>query len=121
MVACVNTVGAYVFVGPVVCGSETGGLAEFPEIEGTSDLLPDYGPPVGAIVEVLKSRWGHENSDPAKVAQVVFRLAASESLPAHHCWAVTPFSTLAKPRRRWREVSVSTDADTLRSVPALRF
>jgi hypothetical protein len=29
----------------------------------------------------LESLWGQENSDPAKVAQIVLRLAASDRLP----------------------------------------
>jgi hypothetical protein len=36
---------------------------------------------VGEVVKALKSHWGQENSDP--VAAVVFRLAASDRLPAH--------------------------------------
>src|SRR3981081_2492749 len=47
------------------------------------DLIPDYEPSVGGVLKALESRWGHENSDPAKVAQVVLRLAASDCLPAH--------------------------------------
>ena len=43
----------------------------------------DYEPSVGAIVKALKPLWGNENSDPARVAQVVLRLAASGRLPAH--------------------------------------
>jgi hypothetical protein len=47
------------------------------------ELLPDYEPSVGAVVRALRPLWGYENSDPAKVAQVILRLAASERLPAH--------------------------------------
>ena len=49
----------------------------------TPQLLPDYEPSVAAVVKALKSYWGHETSDPAKVAQVILRLAASDRLPAH--------------------------------------
>jgi NAD(P)-dependent dehydrogenase (short-subunit alcohol dehydrogenase family) len=49
----------------------------------TDDLLPDYEPSVDVLVKMLKSLWGQENSDPAKVAPVVLRLAASDRLPAH--------------------------------------
>src|SRR5882762_8622641 len=51
--------------------------------EDIPELLPDYEPSVGAVVKALHSLWGHENSDPAKVAQVILRLAASDRLPAH--------------------------------------
>jgi hypothetical protein len=46
-------------------------------------LLPDYETSVGAVVKVLASYWGNEMSDPAKVAQLILRLATTEHLPAH--------------------------------------
>ncbi len=47
-------------------------------------LFPgDYEPSVGALVKALLPLWGKENSDPAKVAQVVLRLADSQQLPPH--------------------------------------
>ena len=92
------------------------------------DLLPDYEPSVGGVMKALESRWGHENSDPAKVAQVVLRLAASDCLPAHLLigsdavqHAGQAEATRAADAERWREVSVSTDADAPRSMPALQF
>ena len=39
--------------------------------------------PSGAVAKALRSYWGKEVSDPVKVAQVVLRLAAGDSLPAH--------------------------------------
>jgi NAD(P)-dependent dehydrogenase (short-subunit alcohol dehydrogenase family) len=92
------------------------------------DLFSDYEPSVGGVMKALESRWGHENSDPAKVAQVVLRLAASDSLPAHLLigsdavqHAGQAEATRAADAERWREVSVSTDADAPRSMPALQF
>src|SRR4030088_1530346 len=92
------------------------------------DLLPDYERSVGSVIKALESRWGHENSDPAKVAQVVLRLAASDFLPAHLLSggdAVHPptqaEATRAADAERWREVSVSTDADVPRFMSALQF
>jgi NAD(P)-dependent dehydrogenase (short-subunit alcohol dehydrogenase family) len=92
------------------------------------DLLPDYEPSVGGVMKALESRWGHENSDPAKVAQVVLRLAASDCLPAHLLigsdavqHADQAEATRAADAERWREVSVSTDADAPRSMSALQF
>ena len=92
------------------------------------DLLPDYEPSVGGVIKALESRWGHEKSDPAKVAQVVLRLAASDSLPAHLLIgsdavqrAGQAEATRAADAERWREVSVSTDADAPRSMSALQF
>jgi len=38
---------------------------------------------VGAVIKALASYWGNEKSDPAKVAQLILRLADNEQLPAH--------------------------------------
>ena len=92
------------------------------------DLLPDYEPSVGGVIKALESRWGHETSDPAKVAQIVLRLAASDCLPAHLLigsdavqYAAQAEATRAADAERWREVSVSTDTDATVAQPALRF
>src|SRR5258705_3872101 len=47
------------------------------------DLVKKYGDRVRAVPLDVKSYWGKETSDPAKVAQVVLRLASSDRLPAH--------------------------------------
>jgi hypothetical protein len=77
---------------------------------------------------MLKSHWGRENSDPVKVAQVILRLAASDSLPAHLLlgsdavqYAGQAEAARAADAERWREVSVSTDVDGPGDMPALRF
>src|SRR3977135_1359812 len=72
--------------GVKVCALEPGGMRTnwgARASKTTPDLLPEYEPSVGAVAETLKSHWGRENSDPVKVAQVILRLAASDSLPAH--------------------------------------
>jgi NAD(P)-dependent dehydrogenase (short-subunit alcohol dehydrogenase family) len=117
--------------GVKVCALEPGGIRTnwgTRATRGTPDLLPDYEPSVGAIVEILKSRWGHENSDPAKVAQVVLRLAVGDSLPAHLLigsdavqHAGQAEATRAADAEHWREVSISTDVDAPRSMSALQF
>jgi hypothetical protein len=62
----------------------------------TQEVLRDYEPSVGAIVEMLRSHWGHENSDRPTWLKLSFVW-----LPAVVCrhisyWAATPFSMLAK-------------------------
>ena len=96
--------------------------------QNTPDLLPDYEPSVGAVVATLKSYWGNETSDPAKVAQVVLRLAASDRLPAHLLlgsdavqYAGQAEATRAADAQHWREVSVSTDVNAPGPLPDLRF
>src|SRR5271155_1786599 len=105
--------------GVKVCALEPGGMRTnwgARANKDTPDLLPDYEPSVGAVVKALHSLWGQENSDPAKVAQVILRLADCERLPAHLLlgsdavkYAGEAEAARAADAARWREVSVSTD------------
>jgi NAD(P)-dependent dehydrogenase (short-subunit alcohol dehydrogenase family) len=117
--------------GVKVCALEPGGIRTnwgARAHRDTPDLLPDYEPSVGAFLNRLKSHWGQENSDPAKVAQVVLRLAASDQLPAHLLlgsdavlYAGQAEATRSADAEHWREVSVSTDVDAARALPDLKF
>jgi NAD(P)-dependent dehydrogenase (short-subunit alcohol dehydrogenase family) len=117
--------------GVKVCALEPGGMRTnwgARANKDTPDLLPDYEPSVGAVVEALKSYWGHETSDPVKVAQLILRLAASEHLPAHLLlgsdavqFAGQAVATRAAEAERWRDVSISTDVDAAEAPPSLRF
>ena len=117
--------------GVKVCALEPGGMRTNWGARANKDipdLLPDYEPSVGAVIESLKPLWGRENSDPAKVAQVVLRLAASDRLPAHLLlgsdavqYAGQAEAARAADADRWREMSVSTDVNAPGSLPALRF
>src|SRR5579871_6664302 len=72
--------------GVKVCTLEPGGMRTnwgARANQDTPELLPDYEPSVGAVVTSLQAHWGQETSDPVKVAQVILRLAAADSLPAH--------------------------------------
>jgi NAD(P)-dependent dehydrogenase (short-subunit alcohol dehydrogenase family) len=117
--------------GVKVCALEPGGMRTnwgARANKDTPDLLPDYEPSVGAVVEALKAYWGHETSDPVKVAQLILRLAASEHLPAHLLlgsdavqFAGQAEATRAADAERWRDVSISTDVDAAEALPSLRF
>ena len=117
--------------GVKVCALEPGGMRTnwgTRAHKETPQLLPDYEPSVGAVVNALHSLWGHENSDPAKVAQVILRLAASDRLPAHLLlgsdavkYAGEAEAARAADAERWREFSISTDFDAPGSLPVLRF
>ncbi len=117
--------------GVKVCALEPGGMRTNWGVRAnkeTPDLLPDYEPSVGAVAKALKPLWGQENNDPAKVAQVVLRLASSDRLPAHLLlgsdavrYAGEAEAARAADRERWREISVSADVNTPGSLPALRF
>src|SRR5579864_8649168 len=70
--------------GVKVCALEPGGMRTNWGTRAHQDmpeLFPDYESSVGAVVKALRPLWGHENSDPAKVAQVILRLAVSDRLP----------------------------------------
>ena len=117
--------------GVKVCALEPGGMRTNWGLRANKDiptLLPDYEPSVGAVTERLKSHWGQENSDPAKVAQVILRLAASDRLPAHLLIGsdAIQYAGQAQAARdaeaeRWKEMSVSTDVNAPAAMPALRF
>jgi NAD(P)-dependent dehydrogenase (short-subunit alcohol dehydrogenase family) len=106
--------------GVKVCALEPGGMRTnwgARANKETPDLLPDYEPSVGAVIKTLQSHWGHENSDPAKVAQVVLRLAASDSLPAHLLlgsdavkYAGQAEAARAADADRWREIISAVSA-----------
>ena len=89
------------------------------------DLLPDYQPSVGKIVELLGQYVGNETGDPARVAEVVLRLAYHDNLPAHLLLGsdALHFSgegdrTRAASAAQWHEVSLSTDFAAPGPVPA---
>jgi len=117
--------------GVKVCALEPGGIRTnwgARASKGMPRLLPDYEPSVGAFAAAISSYWGHETSDPAKVAQVILRLVENDKLPAHLLlgsdavqFTAQVEATRAADAERWREVSVSTDADASVSLPALRF
>ena len=114
-----------------VCALEPGGMRTNWATRANKDLpelLPDYEPSVGAIIKALSSHWGHETSDPAKVAQVVLRLAASDFLPAHLLlgsdavqYAQQAEAARARDAEKWQEVSLSTDFNSKGSLPDLSF
>ena len=117
--------------GVKVCALEPGGMRTNWGVranQDTPDLLPDYEPSVGAVAKALKSYWGHEMSDPVKVAQVVLHLAASDRLPAHLLigsdavrFAGQAEATRAADAGHWREISLSTDFDATTALPSVRF
>src|SRR6201988_1039214 len=117
--------------GVKVCALEPGGMRTnwgARANQDTPDLLPDYEPSVGAVAKALKSYWGNEISDPAKVAQLILRLASSDHLPAHLLvgsdaveFAAQAEATREADAERWRAFSVSTDVNASGPLPAVRF
>lgn len=107
--------------GVKVCALEPGGMRTdwgTRANQETPNLIPDYEPSVGAVAKQLAPLWGHENNDPAKIAQVILRLAESASLPAHLLIGSDAIQVASQAEaaraadgERWREVSISTDFD----------
>jgi NAD(P)-dependent dehydrogenase (short-subunit alcohol dehydrogenase family) len=117
--------------GVTVCALEPGGMRTNWGVRANKEtpaLLPEYEPSVGAVIKALASYWGNEISDPAKVAQLILRLAASDHLPPHLLigsdaveFAGQAEATRAAEAERWREFSVSTDVNASGPLPAVRF
>src|SRR5690349_8250475 len=117
--------------GVKVCALEPGGMRTNWGVRANQDmpeLFPDYEPSVGSVVKALESYWGHETSDPVKVAQVILRLASADRLPAHLLLgsdaaknAGDAEATRAADAERWRDMSVSTDFDARGALPDVGF
>jgi len=115
--------------GVKVCALEPGGMRTNWGTRAHQDLpelWPDYEPSVGAVVAMLKPLWGKENGDPAKVAQIILRLAESDRLPAHLLlgsdalqYAGQAEAARTSDAERWRGISVSIDVNTPVSLPPL--
>ena len=108
-----------------MCALEPGGMRTNWGVRANKEtpvLLPEYEPSVGAVIKALASYWGNEISDPAKVAQLILRLAGRDQLPAHLLIGsdAVEFAGQAE-ATRWREVSVSTDFNASGPLPAMRF
>jgi NAD(P)-dependent dehydrogenase (short-subunit alcohol dehydrogenase family) len=117
--------------GVKVCTLEPGGMRTNWGNRAVADvpiLLAEYEPSVGALVRTLATYWGHETSDPAKVAQVILHLATKEQLPSHLLLGsdAVQYAQAAEDKREsdakaWLDVSVSTDAEGVQEQPALKL
>ena len=94
--------------------------------ERQGPVMTDYEPSVGAIVKSMQHFWGNETGDPAKVAQVVLRVARADALPAHILLGSDAFlyARQAEEARmskadEWKGISFATDFDAAAELPAL--
>jgi NAD(P)-dependent dehydrogenase (short-subunit alcohol dehydrogenase family) len=90
------------------------------------DVWPDYEPSVGATLKAMEGMWGNETGDPAKVAQVVLRIADAETLPPHILLGGDVLQGIraadrarAEAADRWEGISNSTNFDAKGPIPAL--
>ena len=93
---------------------------------GNDAILPDYQASVGETLRQLAGYWGNEPGDPARVAQLVLRLADAERLPPHILLGSDAIrlarqaeDARAADADRWRAVSASIDFDAEGSIPPL--
>ena len=115
--------------GVKVCALEPGGMRTNWGNRAHADvpiLLPEYEKSVGGLVKSLEAYWGHETSDPTRVAQVVLQLATKDQLPAHLLLGsdAVQYARAAEDKRKsdakaWLDVSVSTDAEGVQDHPVL--
>jgi NAD(P)-dependent dehydrogenase (short-subunit alcohol dehydrogenase family) len=89
-------------------------------------LLPEYEPSVGASMRLMKGYWGRENGDPAKVAQLVLKIADAETLPPHILLGSDAIQLARQAEQaraveadRWKAVSASIDMDAPGPIPTL--
>ena len=92
--------------------------------DATPALLADYRPSVGPVTDMLKQYVGHEAGDPAKVAQVVLKLAYHDALPAHLLLGTDALhycgesdKARAASAEAWRAVSAATDFSAPTPLP----
>jgi hypothetical protein len=89
---------------------------------GSSMTVPPvsapYEPTVGAFAKMLRDHLGQEPTDPAKVAQVVMKLAGQDDVPVRLLlgsdaaqYAQAAAKALADSDQKWHDLSVSVAFD----------
>jgi NAD(P)-dependent dehydrogenase (short-subunit alcohol dehydrogenase family) len=114
-------------LGIKVTALEPGGMKTEWGVEAkgaTPELLADYAPSVGAVVDMLGQYVGNETGDPEKVAQVVLKLAHHAQPPVHLLlgsdalhYAGEAEKARAASGEAWQAVSRATDFSSPASVP----
>jgi NAD(P)-dependent dehydrogenase (short-subunit alcohol dehydrogenase family) len=104
--------------GVKVCTLEPGGIrTNWARRAGQNapELLPDYEPSVGAILNVLRGLEGRSEGDPQKIADVIVQLANSDDVPVRLVLGVDAEQRVhqaeaarASEAGKWRHLTVST-------------
>jgi NAD(P)-dependent dehydrogenase (short-subunit alcohol dehydrogenase family) len=104
--------------GVKVCTLEPGGIrTNWARRAGQNapELLPDYEPSVGAILNVLRGLEGRSEGDPQKIADVIVQLANSDDVPVRLILGVDAEQRMhqaeaarASEAEKWRYLTVST-------------
>ncbi len=101
-----------------VCTLEPGGMRTdwaFEARKSIEDMLPDYQPSVGKIIELLGNYGGHEVGDPAKIARLIVELSRRDDVPLRlllggdALFVATQAETeRAEELEKWRDTTLST-------------
>lgn len=90
------------------------------------DLLSDYEPSVGRVLEMVGRSFGRESGDPVKVAKLMLVLAEQEALPPHIILGRIGLETVkavesqrAEARDVWQAVGDWIDFDVPGEMPSL--
>ena len=94
--------------------------------QGIPELLPDYEPSVGQIIKLLRSIDGRAEGDPARIADLVVRLANSDEVPVRLILGVdaekrVQFAEAARAQEaeKFRELTLSTVFEDAEPIPEL--
>ena len=95
-------------------------------IEHMPEPLPEYAPGFNILRQLMDQHIGKETSDPARIAEVIIRLATHDDPPAHLLvgsdavfFAGAAEQARAANAEAWRAVSVSTDFTAAGPAPVL--
>jgi NAD(P)-dependent dehydrogenase (short-subunit alcohol dehydrogenase family) len=113
--------------GVKVCTLEPGGIrTNWARRAGQNapDLLPDYEASVGSMIKLLRSHEERSESDPRKIADVIVKLANSDTVPVHLILGVDAAERVHRAEaartseaEKWRHLTVSTVFDDAESIP----
>jgi NAD(P)-dependent dehydrogenase (short-subunit alcohol dehydrogenase family) len=104
--------------GVKICTLEPGGIRTnwaARASEKPVELLPEYAPSVGAMLEFLRSYIGTAEGDPKKIADVIVKLANSDDVPLRLILGADALTRVdmveearAKEKAKWHETTLST-------------
>lgn len=115
--------------GVKVCTLEPGGIrtnwANRARPNGL-ELMPEYKESIGPILELLQSIEGRQEGDPAKIAEVILRLANSDQVPRRLILGADAEKRVqyaekirAEEAEKWRNLTLSTVFEDAEPIPEL--
>jgi NAD(P)-dependent dehydrogenase (short-subunit alcohol dehydrogenase family) len=112
-----------------VCSLEPGGIrTNWARRAGQNppELLPEYEPSIGPILELVKYIEGRQEGDPKKIADLIVRLANSDDVPVRLILGVDAEKRVknaetarAEEAEKFRELTLSTVYEDAEPIPEL--